>query len=52
MAEVRRRRLSDPGANWIATPRGREWKVARVPLAPGAKRLRSQKQPSRRTPAG
>jgi hypothetical protein len=38
MAEVRRMRLLDPGARWIATPRGREWRVTRLGRPPGAKR--------------
>jgi hypothetical protein len=38
MAEVRRMRLLDPDARWIATPRGREWRVTRVRRPPGVKR--------------
>jgi hypothetical protein len=38
MAEVRRMRLLDPGSHWIATPRGREWRVTRLGRPPGSKR--------------
>jgi hypothetical protein len=38
MAEVRRMRLLDPGSHWIATPRGREWRVTRLGRPPGTKR--------------
>lgn len=38
MDEVRRMRLLDPGSHWIATPRGREWRVTRLGRPPGAKR--------------
>jgi len=34
MAEVRRRRASDPDAGWVATQRANEWIVARIGLAP------------------
>jgi len=34
IAEVERRRISDPEATWIATQRGKEWTVARIGLAP------------------
>jgi len=34
LAEVERRRISNPEATWIATQRGSEWAVARIGLAP------------------
>lgn len=34
LAEVERRRISNPEATWIATERGGEWTVARIGLAP------------------
>ncbi len=34
MAEVQRRRASDPGVTWLATQRDGEWTVARIGLAP------------------
>ena len=34
LAEVQRRRVSDPDATWLATQRGGEWTVARVGLRP------------------
>jgi hypothetical protein len=45
MAECRRMRLLEPGAHWIATPSGREWRVARLGLPPGAKRARTRITP-------
>lgn len=33
-AEVQRRRDEDPEATWLATERGRTWRVARVGIAP------------------
>jgi len=34
IAEVERRRASDPDRTWIAAQRGDEWLVARIALAP------------------
>jgi hypothetical protein len=34
VAEVERRRVSDPDATWLATERGGEWTVARLGLTP------------------
>jgi hypothetical protein len=34
IAEVERRRVSDPDAVWLATERGSEWIVARIGVAP------------------
>jgi hypothetical protein len=34
IAEVERRRASEPGATWIATQRDGEWTVARIGVAP------------------
>lgn len=34
MAEVKRRRVADPDATWVATQRASEWTVARIGLAP------------------
>jgi len=34
IAEVERRRVSDPDAAWVATRRRGEWAVARIALAP------------------
>jgi len=34
LAEVERRRASDPDATWLATQRNGEWTVARIGLAP------------------
>lgn len=34
IAEVERRRVSDPDATWIATPRDGGWAVARIGVAP------------------
>jgi hypothetical protein len=34
IAEVERRRASDPNSTWLATERDGEWTVARIRLAP------------------
>jgi hypothetical protein len=34
IAEVERRKASDPGATWIVTERDGEWTVARIGVAP------------------
>jgi hypothetical protein len=34
LAEVERRRATDPDATWLATERNGEWTVARIGLAP------------------
>jgi hypothetical protein len=34
LAEVERRRVSDPDATWLATERGGQWIVARLGLTP------------------
>jgi hypothetical protein len=37
IAEVERRRVSDPEVTWLATERDGEWVVARIGLPPPAK---------------
>jgi hypothetical protein len=34
IAEVESRRAKDPDATWVTVPRGGEWTVARIGLAP------------------
>ena len=36
MAEVARRRASDPDVTWLAAERGAEWTVVRIGMAPTA----------------
>ena len=49
MAEARRMRLLEPGTYWIATPSGRDWRVARLGRPPGAKRPPASRSTGDRT---
>jgi hypothetical protein len=45
IAEVARRRVSEPEVTWIATRRGSEWTVARIGLAPNKQTGTATKPP-------
>jgi hypothetical protein len=45
IAEVKRRRVSDPDVTWIAMQRGSEWTLARIGVAPNKQTGTATKPP-------